>query len=289
MTYKRFKKIIIFLILIFLLIEIFNSKKSDNKFHVYFLNVGQGDSIYLSGPSGEDILIDGGPNKSVIFQLGKIMKFYDYDLDLIILTHPDSDHLNGFIDLIKKYKIKKVALTGIESNSSEYEIWQEELKKNNIPIYLVKKDTEILIGDEIRLKILYPFNYLINQKESKDSNKNSLVMKLSYKDIDFLLPGDAEEEIEEQLLKNQINLEAEFFKIPHHGSRNGLGNKKEILKLINPQLAIISVGKNQYGHPHSEIINLLKENKVNYLRTDEKGTIEIITDGKDYQIKTERL
>lgn len=285
------KKIIIFLsiIAIFLLIAIFNYKQADGNLHVYFLNVGQGDAIYLSGPSGEDILIDGGPDKSVVFELGKVMKFYDRDLDLLILTHPDSDHLNGLIDVIKKYRVKMIVYSGEVDDSLEYKAWQEEINEYKIPIMPVKKGSKILIDNQIKLEVLYPFNYLINQEGSGNNNKNSLIMKLSYKDIDFLLPGDAEEVVENNLLKSQVNLESEFFKLPHHGSRNGLGNKKEILKIINPHLAIISVGKNRYGHPHSEIINLLKENKIDYLRTDEKGTIEVITNGKDYQIKTERL
>jgi len=281
----RFTKIF----LLFLLITAYLSisacfSHSDGKLHVYFLNVGQGDAIYIRGPKEQDILIDGGPDNSVLPELGQRMPFYDHEIDLVILTHPDSDHLTGLIDITKRYKIKKIAFTGATEESPEYLAWQKEIALKGIPLVLIKKGSSINMEGGAKMDVLWPPRYLINQK-LENTNQGSLVMRLSYKNIDFLLTGDAEEETGNLLLKDSALLEAEIFKVSHHGSENGLGNKKEVLEKIKPQLAVISVGKNRYGHPHKKILNLFKENKINWLRTDEKGTIEVMTDGENYEVR----
>jgi competence protein ComEC len=274
--------------LLFLTIITFLSVKAvfnrpDGKLHICFLNIGQGDAILIQGTGGQKILIDGGPDSSVLSELGKKMNFYDQTIDLVVLTHPDSDHISGLLDILKRYKVKQILTNGLGVKTPEYQEWNLRIKEKNIPVKLAKRGQIIDLGQDIKMDVLYPSYYLIN-RQVENTNNSSIVLRLYYKDISVLLTGDAEEEVGEEFLKDTIDIEAEIFKVSHHGSRNGLGNKDEVLDKIKPEIAIISVGKNRFGHPDKSILNLLEKNNIKGLRTDECGTIEIATDGESYQV-----
>lgn len=248
---------------------------------VYFLNVGQGDSAYIKTPSGQDILIDGGPDSSVLNELGKVMDFGDREINLVVLSHPHADHLTGLIEVLNRFKIDEVWETGVEYPSSTYDLWRQKISEKQIPDKLVQ------VGDKktfnnLEISILYPLSPLENQKMD-NLNNASIVNRLDYQNFSVLFMGDLEKDGQMKIF-NQ-NLFATVLKVAHHGSSNGLS--EELLKIIRPALAIIEVGKdNTYGHPAASTINLLKKYAVRIYRTDQNGTVEIFSDGQGYQVKS---
>ena len=261
-------------------IGIFARPQAAGDLKVYFLNVGQGDSEYIKNPDGTDILIDGGPDSSVLNELGKVMNFGDREINLVILTHPHADHLTGLLEVARRYKIDEVWETGVAYSSSTYDTWQAEIKKQNLTDKFVVAGDEKNFG-EVKITILYPLSPLKN-KTIDNLNNASIVNRLDYKDFSVLFTGDAEKEVQQKLLAK--NIFADVLKVPHHGSSTGL--TEDFLKIVRPAIAVIEVGKdNKYGHPAASTINILKSSAVRIFRTDQNGTIEVTSDGKDYWVK----
>lgn len=268
------------------LVVLFGRPAASSDLKVYFLNVGQGDAEYIKTPGGKDFLIDGGPDNSVLNELGKVMDFGDREINLVILSHPHADHLTGLLEVAKRYKIDEVWETGVEYSSSTYDSFKNEIKKNadqNIPAKIVKAGDIENFG-EIKISVLYPLSSLENQKIDNVNNA-SIVARLDDKNFSVLFTGDAEEEVQQKLLDKNINaLHVTVLKVAHHGSSNGLN--EEFLKVVRPAIAVIEVGaKNTYGHPAASTINLLKQYAVRIFRTDQNGTVEIVSDGEGYWTK----
>ncbi|MBN1325765.1 MBL fold metallo-hydrolase, partial [Candidatus Falkowbacteria bacterium] len=225
-----------------------------------------------------NILIDGGPDNSVLAELGKNLAFFDKNIDLMILTHAHADHVVGLIEVMRRYKVKKILFTGAAYYAPYYLAFLEEINRLNIATEITNGQQDIIFGDNLTLKILYPFNN-INGQIADDANDQSIIAKLVYLDNTFLLTGDAEAHIIEELINNNIDISADVLKVPHHGSCAGLNEK--IIKIINPEIAVISVGTdNKYGHPCADTINLLNNNNISILRTDTSGTLKFISDGQ---------
>lgn len=264
-------------------IGIFYRSKAQNDLQVYFLDVGQGDASYIKNASGQDILIDGGPDNSVLNQLDKVMNFGDREISLVILSHPHADHLTGLLEVLQRYQVDEVWETGVEYPSATYAKWRKEISERQIPDKIVKAGDKKELGD-IKILILYPLSPLENKKID-NLNNASIVNRLDYGDFSVLFTGDAEKDVQDKLLDK--NIFADVLKVAHHGSENGLS--KSFLTAVRPAIAIISVGQNnKYGHPHQVTLNLLKELAVRIYRTDQNGTIEISSDGKSYSVKTFR-
>ncbi|AKM82438.1 TPA: MBL fold metallo-hydrolase [Candidatus Berkelbacteria bacterium] len=256
---------------------------TNNTDHIYFLDVGQGDSEYIKLRDGSDILIDGGPDQKVLTELGRVMDFGDRKIDLVILTHPHADHLTGLISVINRFEIGEVWESGVEYPSSVYDQWKNDIKTKNISDSFVTagKSQSFNFG-QTKFSVLYP---LLPEKNLKidDLNNSSVITQLSDGRISFLFLGDAQLEAQQKIL-NQLNL-ITVLKVGHHGSSNG--TLDDLLKITRPAVGVIEVGKdNTYGHPASSVINLLKSYAVRIYRTDQNGTVEISTDGKSYNIKT---
>lgn len=253
---------------------------ASNNLRVYFLDVGQGDAEYIKMPTGEDVLIDGGPDASVLNQLGKVMDFGDREIDLVILTHPHADHLSGLVEVLKRYKVDEVWESGVGYPSRTYDEWKKLISEKQIP------DTKVKAGDEkdfgpVKILVLYPLSSF-ESKTIDNLNNASVVNRLEYNKFSVLFLGDAEKDVQQKLAP-QMKL-ATVLKTGHHGSRNG--TIEEILQVVRPAIAIISAGKeNKYGHPHAEAINLLKSFAIRIFRTDQNGTIEINSDGENYWLK----
>lgn len=258
-------------------------KPSDLNLHFYMLDVGQGDALYFRTSHGQDVLVDGGQGKDVLAELGRSMPFYDRDIDLVIATHPDKDHIGGLINVLEKYNVGRFMMTGINDDSKDYAQLKELIDEKEIPVTVAQKGQKINFGDDLGVDIIAPEN--MNGKSMENINDSSIVGLLRFKDFEILLTGDAElAEWEDILSALPNNKKIEILKISHHGSKNGTTEK--ILAGIKPELALISVGKgNSYGHPHREVLSVLEKFRVKVLRTDEKGTIEIVSDGDHYQIK----
>ena len=263
-----------------LLIVFFGRPSAASDLKVYFLDVGQGDAEYIKNPDGTDILIDGGPDNSVLNQLGEVMDFGDHELNLVILSHPHADHLTGLLEVMKRYKIDEVWETGVEYPSSTYVSWKDEIRNKNVPDKIVKAGDEKIFG-EVKIEVLYPLSPLEN-RTIDNVNNVSIVNRLDYKKFSIIFSGDAEKEVQQKLLDK--NIYVTVLKVAHHGSNNGLS--EDLLKVVRPAIAVISMGKdNKYGHPAPSTINLLKSYAVRIFRTDQNGTIEINSDGEGYWVR----
>lgn len=274
--------LLIFLFIIAIIIWIFVFKQEGNKFlKVEFFDVGQGDAIFIETMDKKQILIDGGPDLSILEKIGREMPFYDRYIDLIILSHPEADHLSGLIEIIKRYQIGAIIMTGIFRDTEQYKEWLRNIERKNIPIYLAKSGGEINFNNGIRFDILYPFETLVG-KELSESNNTSIVGKLVYNNFEALFTGDIEKSVENKLISAGVNLKSDILKIAHHGSKTS--TSEEFLKAVNAILAVIPVGKdNKYGHPHQEVLERLAN--LGIFQTDRDGDVEILSDGINFFVK----
>lgn len=258
------------------------SRVTDNILEVHFLNIGQGDSIFIETPNKKQVLIDGGPDKTVLERLNQAMPFYDRKIDLLILTHPDGDHVTGLVDVIGYYQIGHILTSGFERDTAIYHKWRELIDEKNISLTIAQAGQKVVLDEDIVLEILWPEQPLIG---IKSANNASVVGRLIYGQLEFLLTGDIEKKIENILLERNWNLESDILKVPHHGSKTS--SSYNFVKAINSTVAIISVGEdNSYKHPHEDVLERL--NKMAVFRTDKNGDIVILTDGNLFEIKTER-
>lgn len=247
---------------------------------VTFFDVGQGDSIFIETPQGHQILIDGGPTAAILEKLGGEMLFFDRDLDLVVLTHPQKDHLTGLIFVLGDYEVNNVLWTGVESDTAGSKEWIEELNKEKAQVFFAKKGLRIKSG-EAMLEILFPFEELANAGV-KEINDTSVVSHLSFGQNSFLFTGDISCFVEKELLQEGANVDADVLKVAHHGSK--YSSCEEFLEAVSPQLAVIQVGKNSYGHPTEEVLQRLEKFAINVLRTDIEGDIKVVSDGNNLEI-----
>lgn len=286
---KNNKKIVIFSIsiLFLIIISIFSYKfifvKQGNvsdKLLVAFLDIGQGDSIFIQTPNDKQILIDGGPSKTILTELGKIMPFSDKTIDVVISTHPDSDHIGGLPFVLDSYQVSNIFYDGIVADTKTDQSFDQKMKIENAKIVKVDKEQRIVIDekDNIYLDIIFPDR----NSEGWETNTASIVAKLVYKNNSFLLTGDSPVEIERYLVEKygEKYLDIDVLKLGHHGSRTS--TSVDYLKSTTPALGIISAGRNnRYDHPHKEVLELLSLYKIPYLSTQNSGTIKLYSDGND--------
>lgn len=292
---SKSKLIALSTLLIFLLTGIFlyqYLRLNDGKLHVVFCNVGQGDGIFIRTPKGKDILIDAGPNDSVLSCLSNNMPFWDRDIELIILSHPHQDHARGMIAVLKRYRVLSFATEELVNDTALYANLKTVIASQSIiqsskltTKYLYAGDT-IKTSDKITLHVLGPAKSFLERtspsgKINESGEFGSLIILLSYKNFNVLLTSDS------QIvgLKEALSLDLptiEVLQVPHHGSKYGLD--EEILSRIKPKIAVISVGKNSYGHPSREVIKILRDLDIKAIRTDKNGEIRISSDGEGIEI-----
>lgn len=245
---------------------------------VDFLNVGQGDSILIKTPYGQNILIDGGPDDKVVNELGREMSWWDKQIDLIILTHPHDDHVSGLLEVIKRYKVKKIAYTGVVHSSPNYLAWLELVKSEKIPVIIIDRPQKIEFGPDCWLDIVYPRESLLG-KSMDNLNNSSIIARLVFRHTNFLFAGDAEEEVEDKLFLEGIDLSADIFKASHHGSDTS--NSQEFLESVNPDMVVIQVGEdNKFGHPSLRAVKRFERLGAQIFRTDLDGAVELTSNGE---------
>lgn len=278
------------------LIGLFVFSFPDDRLHLIFCDVGQGDATLISQGSNQ-ILIDGGPNDKVLQCLANNMPFFDKTIEIVILTHPEADHLTGLLSVIEKYKINYF-FTGPEGNNSAlYTTFNEKLKEKSEKSQLKIKNIytgETVKIDNISLKSLWPERNFVMEKLSniaENSNQGlssssvlgmqtgslklnqfSLVFLLKYNNFSAILMGDADQTVQNDILLFNSLIPLDILKFPHHGSKTGMS--ENFLQIIKPKEAVISVGKNSYGHPTTEAMDLLKKYGVKIRRTDLEGEID---------------
>jgi len=250
---------------------------------VDFLDVGQGDAILIKTPDHQRILIDGGPTSTVVEKLGEHLPFYDKKIDLVILTHPHADHLDGLVEVLKRYEVEKILSTGVTHTTPDYLAWLEEIKKQNVPMEIVVAGQTIDFGSGVKMEFFYPKEDLTG-KSMENLNNTSVVSKLIFGQTSFLFTGDAETEVEDELIGGGVNLKADVLKVAHHGSRNA--TSQNFLEKVQPKFAVISVGAdNQFGHPNAMTVKRLENIGAEILRTDKDGDIKIKSDGVEIKIE----
>jgi competence protein ComEC len=261
--------LILFIVSLILAGIIWHGKSQELK--VIFLNVGQGDAILIAQGSTQ-ILIDGGPSGQVLMEkLGKYVPFWDREIETVITTHPDQDHIEGLLEVMKNYKVDALIETTAQSESQLYKNYENLITEKQI------QKIDAVAGVKIKLhqaemEILSPRGIVPNAIV-KDTNAYSVVAKLVFGKSSFLFTGDFPDTEEQKIIQEQVDLSALVLKVAHHGSK--YATTSEFLDKVNPQEAIISVGqKNRFGHPTAETLNRLQERNINIFRTDERGDIE---------------
>jgi competence protein ComEC len=244
---------------------------------VYFLDVGQGDAIFIVAPNGNQVLIDGGPpTEAVERALAKVMPFYDRSIDVVVATHPDEDHSGGLGGVLAHYEVGALLVSGKESKTPLYEEFEKIRIAKKIPKYEARRSMKVVLGKGVELSILYPEKIY----PGEDTNGSSIVSRLLYGSDSYLFMADAPVKVERELLYREgKNIQSDVLKAGHHGSRTS--SDEAFLALVNPSFTVISVGKgNTYGHPHQEVLARLAKIKTAVLRTDESGTITFISEGR---------
>jgi len=236
---------------------------------VAFLNVGQGDAIYIKSPTGNELLVDGGPNQKILSELRKVMPFYDRKIDMLMVTNPDADHYAGFIDVLKRFQISTVIESGVNKETVTYNSFQKYVDEEHAEKIVAKRGLVVELGGGAVLRIIYPDKDVTTE----DPNTGSIIAELSYGESEVLLTGDAPNAVLEYAARLEgVEIESDILKVGHHGSRTS--DSETFARAVNPTDAVISAGKNnRYGHPHKETTDVFSKLHIPVLGTYEKGTI----------------
>lgn len=254
----------------------------DNKLHIVFCNVGQGDAIFVKTPSGRTILFDGGPNDEVINCLGNHLPFWQRRIDLMLLSHPHLDHFVGLMAVVDHYDVRTFVTEKLTNDIDIFKEFLESIRLAKIKTEYVYAHDAVGLVDGVRIKVLGPTAAFLNETSpngviGEKKEFASLITEIAYKNFTVLLTGDSQaNELKSALAVGVVPIAV--LQVPHHGSASGLD--QEVLQRARPKLAVISVGKNnRYGHPRPEILKILRDNDIKILRTDQDGEVEIVTDG----------
>ncbi len=273
----------------------------DGKLHLVFCDVGEGDAAYIRTPNGQDMLIDGGPNARILDCLGKHMPFYDRTIDLVLLSHPQKDHFGGLKSVVERYKVKYFISSPIAGEGEAYQRLFNLIREKKIPVKVLYAGDKFMLG-KVEFDVLWPekewvvenlnhtsdlsylgeSNKILGFSTNRDLNDFSYYLHLSYGQFDVIFTGDGGRNIQSEIKFDGLPPDIEVLKFPHHGSKTGV--LPDFLEAIKPKLAVISVGKNSYGHPSDEALKLLLEHNVRIKRTDQDGNVEIISDGEEWGV-----
>lgn len=256
----------------------------DGRLTVEVFDVGQGDSILIRTPDGQKLLVDGGPDGEVVEQeLGEALPFWDRKLDMVLLSHPDADHLTGLLNVVERHHIDQIVAAPIDADTALADAWRDRIDEKGVPYEEVTAGGWVDLGRGAALQILGPPKDPLTGT-SADTNNNSLVLKLTWGDVSFLLTGDIEAAGEEALLDERVDLRATVLKVAHHGS--AYSTSEEFLDAVRPVVSVISVGaENDFGHPAPSTLDRLNDTIV--YRTDQQGDVTFSTDGERLWVSAE--
>lgn len=267
---------------------------SPRKLRVSFLDVGQGDAIFIQTPSGKNVLIDGGATNVILTRLADEMSYFDHDIDVMIATHPDADHVIGLIPVLEKYDIRTVVVSPALGHTKVFDNLNSNINGEQADVHIARTGDEIDFHDGVIIKVLYPkLNYVANKIDTNDASVSMLV---TYGDQSFLLTGDLPSTRENFLISELSSLHPRressdsnitVYKAGHHGSKTS--NSEQLLSYIHPEYTVISAGKqNKYGHPNIETIERLQKYTKEIISTVDRGTISFATDGRMIEVETGR-
>lgn len=247
------------------------SRPIDPQVEVIFLDVGQGDATLIQ--KGDiQILIDGGPNKTILEKLGQKMPVGDKTIEHVILSHPHADHLDGINAVLESYEIGTIYSSGVLHTTDAYLNFLEKIQTENLKFIVPDTGQSFEPFEEATITFVWP-GQKFKSEEIDNLNNSSVVNRFCYQSHCSIFTGDVESDAQNNILADdEVSLSAEIIKIPHHGSDNAL--VEDFVKKINPKIAIIQVGSfNPYGHPHAEVLDHLKSSGLDIYRTDEDGDI----------------
>jgi competence protein ComEC len=264
---------------------------------VSFLDIGQGDAIFIESPSGKQMLVDGGPGSAVLSRLGSVMPFYDRSIDVVLATHPDRDHIGGLPAVLSRYDVSYIVDTGATSStqtSRAYVLARDERTAQNSAAHAqyvrARRGLVINFQDGAYVRVLYPDRDVTQERET---NEGSIVLQVVYASTTVMLTGDAPQDVELHLValdgsasspQAVPTLHSDILKAGHHGSRTS--SAPVFVKTVSPSYAIISAGKNNsYGHPHKEVMDLFAALHIPTRITYDLGTTTFESDGRTFTEK----
>ncbi len=266
----------------------FTPLKADDtagKLKIDYLDIGQGDSILLTTPHRKHILIDGGPDATVLTRLGEEMRFDEHTIDLMIASHNHSDHITGLDDVVQRYDVKKLWISGAIHTTNEYLKFLETIKDKHVPTEITWKGKAVNI-DGVHIEVLFPLQDM-EGTQPDDQHNATIVTLVQYGHERFLMTGDLDEDHEHAILESGANVQADILKVPHHGSATGL--LSAFLDAVHPTYAVIQSGAgNKFGHPAPISLIKLHSRNIQIFRNDTEGTVEAITDGSTLTVKAHR-
>ena len=264
----------------------------DDRLHVAFFDVGQGDAIFIETPHGRQVVVDGGADPLLMTRLlGERMRFNDRHIDIVAATHPHDDHIGGLVQVLERYDVGAVLERRIDYESASYEAWARAVDAETAQgakVIEASAGQVIMLGGDVRIEVLGPPRKLLKGTDS-DADNASLVLRLVYGDVSMLLTGDIFADAERALPEGEAALDSDVLKAPHHGSASS--STAEFLRAVSPSAAVISVGEgNRFGHPDVDVVRRLREfvGESGLYMTSERGTVEFITDGETLWVRTER-
>lgn len=242
---------------------------------VTFLDVGQGDAILIETPDGVQMLIDGGPDTSVLRELPLALPWFDRTLDIVLGTHPDKDHIAGLVDVLKNYTVSTIITTENRGETMTATAYREALVQEGADVVMARSGQVYQLGASTTVAIFSPQS----DPSMLETNTASIVAQVRYGDIEFMLTGDAPAGIERYLVGAYGDqLESEVLKLGHHGSKTS--SSDEFLAAVNPRFAVVSAGKdNTYGHPSADAVKRVTDRNIPLVSTIDEGTITFATDG----------
>jgi competence protein ComEC len=291
-TYLRWY-VLLFLVIIGLILcyAVFHEDRG-NRLTVTFLNVGQGNSVFIESPTGTQVIIDGGPNNNLMKEISSVLPWYDRSVDMLVISNTDQDHYDGFIPFLRKFSADVVLEPGTTNTNAPYEILEKEITDKKIPKIIGRRGQIVDLGGGAYLEVLFPDRDI----SGLASNNGSMITRLVYGDTSVLFQGDSPVAMEDYLVSLArpesvewgINLKSTILLVGHHGSKTSTG--ENYVKSVLPQWAVISVGAgNTYGHPTQETLDTLSKYKVTTLATCTMGRITFNSDGKEFTLQNKNI
>ncbi|MEQ1561285.1 MAG: MBL fold metallo-hydrolase [Nitrospira sp.] len=249
------------------------------------LDMGQGDALWIESPTGVQVLVDGGPDNTLMREVSKVLPWYDRHIDMLVVTNPDRDHYEGFISLLDKYSTDVVLEPGTFNKNEAYAVLENKIIKKKIPKVLARRGEVVDLGGGAYLQILFPDRDV----SGLTTNDGSIVMKLVYGETSVMLQGDSTAKIEHYLVGlDSDSLKSSILKAGHHGSRTS--STEEYVSAVSPYAVVVSSGKNNsYGHPHKETLETAEKLKIPTYDTCNNGRLTLKSDGKKFIWQTKKL
>ena len=260
----------------------------DGKVHLVACDVGQGDGILIWRGSAQ-VVVDGGPDKKIIDCLSRFVPFWDRSIELMVLTHPEADHVTGLVEVLGRYQVGQLVVSNVAKDTAIFKKFKNKVVENGVPVHIAMAGQEMRING-LEFEIVNPPIGGSNEERvlgakimEEGVNETSVVLRLKYGQFRALLTGDIGSETETLLVNSARDLHSDILKLGHHGSK--YSSTEAFLRAVKPQLAVISVGKNNYGHPTKEALERLKVAGAKIMRTDQDSDVEVVSDGEKMWVR----